>query len=72
MNLELIDLVNFVIIFLSQALAHEKQGRATVARLVMKFRGYRRVKIARHPSSMCVMACDDYSFCSTIVFFLLQ
>ena len=34
----------------SQALAYEKQGRATIARLVTKFRGYRRVK-SRTPST---------------------
>ena len=31
-------------IYIYQALAYEKQGRATMAHLVMKFRGYRRTK----------------------------
>ena len=32
-----------------QALAYEKQGRATIACLATKFRGYRRVKSHRPP-----------------------
>ena len=32
-----------------QALTYEKQGRATIACLVTKFRGYRRVKSHRPP-----------------------
>ena len=35
---------------LSQASAYEKQGRATIARLVTKFRGYRRVKSRTPPT----------------------
>ena len=34
-----------------QTLAYEKQGRATIARLVTKFRGYRRVKSRTPPTS---------------------
>ena len=35
---------------ISQASAFETQGRATIARLVMKFRGYRRVKSCTPPT----------------------
>ena len=30
--------------YIYQASAYEKQGRTTIARVVMKFRGYRRAK----------------------------
>ena len=33
-----------------QASAYEKQGRATITRLVMKFRGYRHVKSCTPPT----------------------
>ena len=33
-----------------QASAYEKQGRATIARLVTKFRGYRRAKNCTPPT----------------------
>ena len=54
-----------------------KKGRATIARLVTKFRGHRRVKgcmgkVAHHPPSRRVVAYNDYSFKNIIVFFLLQ
>ena len=29
-------------------------------------------KVTHHPPSRCVVACDDYSFKNTIVFFLLE
>ena len=34
-----------LISFIYQASAFEKQGHVTIARLVMKFRGYRRVNL---------------------------
>ena len=52
-----------------QASAYEKQGRATIALLVTKFRGYRHQS---HSPNRSVVACDDYSFQNTIVFFLSQ
>ena len=47
-----------------QASAHEKQGRATTARLVTKFRSHRCVawKVARQPPGRRVVTCADYSF----------
>ena len=52
--------------------AYEKQGRATIARLVTKFRGYGVWKVPRHPPSRRVVACDDYCFQNTTVFVLLH
>ena len=34
----------YIYIYIYQASAYEKQGRAIIARLVMKCRGYRRAK----------------------------
>ena len=34
----------YIYIYIYQALAYEKQGRATIAYLAMKFRSYRRAK----------------------------
>ena len=34
----------YIYIYIYQASVYEKQGRATIARLVMKFRGYKRAK----------------------------
>ena len=34
----------YIYIYIYHALAYEKQGRATIAYLAMKFRGYRRAK----------------------------
>ena len=40
-------IMQFIRLMSRQALAYEKQGRATIACLVTKFRGYRRVKSYR-------------------------
>ena len=52
-----------------QALVYEKQGPATIACLVTKFRGYRRVitpcsciDFADYPPSRHVVVYNDYSF----------
>ena len=53
--------MKLILLVVNQALAYEKLRRATIAGLVTKFRGYRRVK-SHHPPSRPVVACDDYSF----------
>ena len=40
----------YIYIYIYQALPYEKQARATIARLVTKFRGYKRVKSRTPPT----------------------
>ena len=56
----------------TQALAYEKQGRATIACSSLNSEAIDMWKVTRHPQSRHVVACNDNLFWNITVFFLLE